>query len=296
MIINFGAENVMNIIGLVNGVPNRINWYHTPLSAILIDSQNTRWKNRLLVARKWLIYQLAVTGFIANSELSRLDLIAQYGIDTAKITVFPNSIADIAPSLIDDIVRDPRLIICPGRLAGVKGQDILIRALGLLHQGGIMPHVIFVGGADKRNNKLEELKALAVQLGVQEQCQFVGEVSHSEMFKYFASAGFSIVPSRSEAFGLVNIESMSVRTPVIASAVGGIPEIIRDGVDGFLVPPEDPQALAEKIKLLYNDPVLREQLGYNARERFLDVFEGSKNIERQALWFEEVVRKTHKTK
>lgn len=83
---------------------------------------------------------------------------------------------------------------------------------------------------------------------------------------------------------------MAAGTPVIASRVGGIPEAIRDGVDGFLVPPDDPEALAEKIKTLYTDPGLREQMGKNARQRFLDMFELTKNIEQQTLWLEKLVQ------
>jgi len=166
----------------------------------------------------------------------------------------------------------------------------VIKSLAYLKSAGIKPQVRFVGAG----RQLSMYQALAEEAGVKGQCVFVGSVPHEEMFREMAAAAFTIVPSRSEAFGLVNVESMSVGTPVIASAVGGIPEIIRDGVDGYLVPPDDPEALAEKMKLLLSDPTLREQMGENARQRFLDMFEQTKNIEQQVLWFEELVER-HRT-
>jgi glycosyltransferase involved in cell wall biosynthesis len=104
-----------------------------------------------------------------------------------------------------------------------------------------------------------------------------------------AESALTVVPSRSEAFGLVVIESMAVGTPAVASAVGGIPEIIRDGVDGFLVPPDDPAALADKIGLLLSNAELRHKMGLNARERFLSRFEQSRVVKEQADWLEQIV-------
>lgn len=104
-----------------------------------------------------------------------------------------------------------------------------------------------------------------------------------------ATASVCVVPSRSEAFGRVNIEAMAAGTPVVASGVGGIPEIVRDGQDGFLVPPDNPQALADKLRLILSDPALRAAMGQSARQRFLDCFEQQANVARQADWFEALV-------
>lgn len=130
---------------------------------------------------------------------------------------------------------------------------------------------------------------LARDLGVEDRCTFGGAVGHQEVLAAMASSMATVVPSRSEAFGLVNIESLAVGTPVIASGVGGIVEIIRDGVDGFLVPPEAPEALAKKVEMLLSDPELRQTMSTNARERFLTRFERSKIVKQQVEWLESVV-------
>lgn len=287
MIANFGAGNVMTIIGWLNRVPCRVNWYHTLSTQQALDSTAAPWKDRFLEWRKKLIYRLG-TLIVANSEETRRDAIQIYGIEPSKTHVFFNSVVDMQNSLPSDNHRNAHVAVCPGRLDHSKGQDVVIRALAILKLLNIEPQIRFIGAG----RQLDAYQTLAAELGVAAQCVFVGAVPHAEMYREMAAAVFTIVPSRSEAFGLVNVESMSVGTPVVASAVGGIPEIIRDGVDGFLVPPDDPEALAEKIKLLYSDPALREQMGRNARQRFLDVFEQTKNIEQQVLWFEDLARQS----
>jgi glycosyltransferase involved in cell wall biosynthesis len=101
-------------------------------------------------------------------------------------------------------------------------------------------------------------------------------------------ARLTVVPSRSEAFGLVNIESMAVATPVLATGVDGIRDIVRDGIDGVLVPVNDSATLAEQLLKLLCDPGLSQRLGQNARERFLSYYEQSKVVAAQADWLEQI--------
>jgi glycosyltransferase involved in cell wall biosynthesis len=104
-----------------------------------------------------------------------------------------------------------------------------------------------------------------------------------------AAADVVVVPSRDEAFGIVNVESLAVGTPVVASRVGGISEIVRDGRDGFLVPPDDPAALADRLSTLLCDANLRRTMAGSARRRFVDTYELETNIPRLAEWCEDLV-------
>jgi glycosyltransferase involved in cell wall biosynthesis len=108
------------------------------------------------------------------------------------------------------------------------------------------------------------------------------------VLKKMAAAKITIVPSRAESFGLVNIESLSVGTPVVAARVGGIPDLIRDGVDGFLFSPESYQELAEKLHLLLSEPTRLAEMSRNARERFLSCYEEQRNIGKMSDWFESI--------
>jgi glycosyltransferase involved in cell wall biosynthesis len=100
-----------------------------------------------------------------------------------------------------------------------------------------------------------------------------------------AGAVATIVPSRSEAFGLVNIESMALGTPVLGTAVGGMREVVRDGVDGLLVEPRA-DAIARGLARLDERPDLARDLGTRARAGFLARFEQTLVVGRQAAFFE----------
>ena len=104
-----------------------------------------------------------------------------------------------------------------------------------------------------------------------------------------ARASVCVVTSKNEAFGYVGAEAQAVGTPVVASEVDGIVEVVLDGETGFLVPPEDAAAFAEKIKVLLLDDALREQFGVNAREHFLKTFSTS-NIARHVDHLEQLTR------
>ena len=136
---------------------------------------------------------------------------------------------------------------------------------------------------------MEGCRALAQRLGIADRCLFRGDVPHERVLERMSHAKLTVAPSRTEAFGLINVESLAVGTPVIASRVGGIPEIIRDGVDGWLVPPGDPLALAEKLGLLLRDDAMRREFGRNARQRFLETYEDSSVVRKQADWLDELV-------
>jgi glycosyltransferase involved in cell wall biosynthesis len=173
-------------------------------------------------------------------------------------------------------------VVCAGRFDRTKGQDVLIEALALCEKKLGPTKIEFLGTGPL----LESIRARAAQHGLLDRCVFRGVVSHAEVLGRMSRARLTVVPSRSEAFGLVNIESMAVATPVLASGVDGIPDIVRDGVDGFLVPPDDPGALAGQLVRLLQDQTLCRELGNNGRERFLSSYEQSKVVAAQADWLE----------
>jgi glycosyltransferase involved in cell wall biosynthesis len=176
--------------------------------------------------------------------------------------------------------RQPNLIICVGRLHLSKGQHTLVRARALLRRANpSLPFTIyFVGDGPPRESCLH----LSRELGIQGSCNFLGFRPHEEVIRLLASAAVKIVPSTSEAFGYVNIESLAVGTPVIASRVGGIVEIIRDGIDGYLVSPDDPETLSRRLQMLLTDDELRTSMSRRARERFLACFNEANVIPRHA--------------
>ena len=286
LIANFASVNVMMTQGWLCRIPVRVAWYHTITSQIEQDHPQSPWKAALLRVRKRFIYSVA-TRLAANSHASARDARDVFGIPESKIQVFHNALADpMNEDLIDSEIISGR-IVCVGRFDPSKGQDVLIRALPIVCKKIPSAHVEFIG----EGSSMETCKQLAARLGILERCTFSGQVGHGEVLRRMSTAVATVVPSRSEAFGLVNIESMAVGTPVIASNVGGIPEIVRDGVDGLLVPPDNPAALVAALKTILSDSHLRREMHNNARQRFLSEFELTRAVRKQADWLENELKK-----
>jgi glycosyltransferase involved in cell wall biosynthesis len=134
-----------------------------------------------------------------------------------------------------------------------------------------------------------ECETLARELGVTKSCRFVGVITHQEVLTAMSQADLTVVPSRCEAFGLVALESLAVGTPVLASAVGGLREIIQDDQQGRLVPAGDPAALAEGLKVLLNDPAGYSRMSEAVRKRFLTAFEQRQAVQTKADWLESLL-------
>ena len=152
----------------------------------------------------------------------------------------------------------PARFLCLGRLVEEKGVDTAIRAVARLDQSGIDVALDIAGSgrAEKR------LRRLAADLGLGERACFHGWVDSSGSAALFASARAVLFPARwHEPAGLVALEAMAAGRAVVASAVGGLPETVEDGVNGLLVEPGNPAALAIAIERLANDLGLAARLG-----------------------------------
>ena len=286
VVANFAAVNVMVLVGWLARVRVRVSWYHTPSAAIDIDSIELAWVLKLKRIRKRMVYGLA-THVVTVSKATAVDSQKVFRIPKRKSLVFFNSLDEhqVSPRVRSSVASGQNLI-CVGRLDKIKGQDVLIRALAILGLTGLYARVDFVGEGPQESG----YRRLARDLGVERCCAFLGRRPHYEVLNRISDAVVSIIPSRCEGLCLVAIESLAAGTPVIASEVGGLPEIIEHGVEGFLVPPDDPEALASKLKLLLNDAELRRRMGLNGRERFLSTFEQGKIVEQQADWLESITR------
>ena len=135
----------------------------------------------------------------------------------------------------------------------------------------------------------ERYEALAAGLGVNDACRFAGAVPFDEVLRRMAAAAVQVSPSLREAFGLVNLEAHSVGTPVVASDVDGIREVVVDGETGVLVPPGDADALADAIVEMLQDEGRRHELGRAARARFEAEF-SMDGISAHAEYFEDLLR------
>lgn len=148
-----------------------------------------------------------------------------------------------------------------GRMEKVKGFDILVRSLALLPRQCDGLHALVAGDGPEKAH----LQKLAKELGVESRLTFLGMMDRQKIHQLLEGCRFLVVPSRSEGLGTVNLEALAHSKPVIASAVGGIPEVIKDRETGLLVKRDDPEALASALIALWSNPEQGRLMGERGR-------------------------------
>ncbi|MCW5875891.1 MAG: glycosyltransferase [Anaerolineales bacterium] len=176
------------------------------------------------------------------------------------------------------VAEDEALLLFVGRIEALKGIDTLIRAAHLLAAdgpGSTHFRVLIVGGdveedLELMGSEMSRLRNLARELGVQDQIEFLGSRSQEELPAYYAAADVLVMPSYSESFGMVALEAMACGRPVVASRVGGLAYLVRDGVTGFHVQEGNSMELAGRLAELLNEPPLLARMGAAARQEAVD--------------------------
>jgi glycosyltransferase involved in cell wall biosynthesis len=165
-----------------------------------------------------------------------------------------------------------RIIGTAGRLVPLKGTLYLVRAFAAL-RAEFPDLVLEIAGSGPEQSMLEQEVQL---LGVRGKVRFLGWVE--ELGPVLGRWGVFVLPSLEEGFPMAALEAMAAGLPVVASAVGGIPELVEDGRTGWLVPPRDPRALGERIRLLLRNPDTRRAMGAAGRARVRDHFSERKMV------------------
>jgi D-inositol-3-phosphate glycosyltransferase len=162
---------------------------------------------------------------------------------------------------------DRPIVLFVGRIQPLKGPDVAVRALAGVHRRDTM--FVIVGGASGTDGVAEllETRTLARELGVADRVVFVDPKPHHLLSSYYRAADVVIVPSRSESFGLVALEAAACGIPVVASAVGGLLNVVHDGVTGLLVEGRQPERFARALNQLIDDPVGAAAMGAAAAVR-----------------------------
>ncbi len=154
------------------------------------------------------------------------------------------------------------MILTVSRFARWKSLDDVIRAFAGLPSPEAQLKIVGDGDDSLR----EELKALALQLGVRERVSFTGARSPHEGQGHYHEAEIFLSATSHEPFGIVFLEAMAAGLPIVAPRVGGIPELVPEGKAGLLVNPGDVKGLTEGVQRLLEDSALRERMGHFARQ------------------------------
>ena len=240
---------------------------------------------------------------IAECPQDEEDLIRLYDADPEKITIVPCGfdpgefwpLEKAAARVALGLDPDERLILQLGRMVPRKGVETAIRGLGRLRaQHGISARLLVVGGesddADAQiTPEIGRLRKIASAEGLDQEVNFVGRRGRDQLRYYYSAADLFVTTPWYEPFGITPVEAMACGTPVVGSNVGGIKFTVRDGENGYLVPPNDPEALAERIAHLYQNPKLLSVLSRQAVRRANDLFTWQRVTGAVADLYEEVL-------
>lgn len=211
---------------------------------------------------------------IAECPQDKRDMLELYDADPASIDVIPCGFDPEEFSPIERAQARERLgwpndeftVLQLGRMVPRKGVDNVIRAIAVLRRKRLRARLAIVGGdtevADpKATPEIGRLMRIAAEEGVADLVHFVGRRNRDRLPEHYAACDVFVTTPWYEPFGITPVEAMACARPVIGADVGGIKATVVDGETGYLVPPSDPQALAERLAMLKRHPALARQMG-----------------------------------
>jgi len=221
--------------------------------------------NRVIVAT---LAELTQLRFLYKADVSKMVVIPP-GVDVGHFYPIPS---DEAKTYIG-LKPEDRMILFVGRIEPLKGVDTLIKAMSCLQlKDESRPvHLAIIGGdpsasPEDMTVEMARLQKLCEDLGLDQSVVFLGKRDQDKLPYYYSAAEVLVMPSHYESFGMVALEAMACGTPVIASEVGGLAYLVRDGETGFTIPAEEPDTLCEKLTWLLNDSELHARMSRRAVE------------------------------
>jgi D-inositol-3-phosphate glycosyltransferase len=240
---------------------------------------------------------------VAECPQDEEDLIRLYHADPNRVTIVPSGfdptefwpIDKALARVVLGIPPKEKVLLQLGRMVPRKGVDNVIRGFARLVRDHKLPsRLIIVGGETdepdlETSPELARLMAVAEEEGVAGGVSFMGRAGREALKNYYSAADIFITTPWYEPFGITPVESMACGTPVVGANVGGIKFSVRDGETGYLVPPKDPEALAERLAHLYRNPKLLSVFGRQAIRRANDLFTWEKVANSMADLYESVL-------
>ena len=232
------------------------------------------------------------TRVIMVSEALRQDLLPLRPEAADKVVVIPNGVDVPAqvPVAVEEaraalgLPRDIPLVGMVARLAPQKGIAEFLRAARLVCDRVAETQFLLVGDGPLR----EQAEALVQELKLEERLHLLGEMESAR--EAMGALDVLVVASRAEGSSVSAMEAMALGKPVVGTAVGGVPEVVADGDTGLLVPPGDPEALAEAVCTLLADPERAQSMGERGRQRAAAHFRIDLMIERTKAVYADVMR------
>jgi phosphoheptose isomerase len=242
---------------------------------------------------------------VAECPQDEEDLIRLYDAEIDHLTIVPAGFDPTEFWPIDKararrklglkLARDERVVLQLGRMVPRKGVDTALLGFArLVREHGVRAKLLIVGGESrdpdpKFTPEIARLKAMAEAEGIAEHVIFTGARRREELRHYYAAADVFLSTPWYEPFGITPLEAMACGTPVIGSNVGGIKFSVRDGESGYLVPPRDPDAVAERLAFIFRHPKVMTVLRQQAIRRANDLFTWQRVASAMAGMYEQVL-------
>ena len=248
-----------------------VSTFHT-LARVKAETGDAEPERRIAAETAVIACSDAIT---ASCPAEAEQLVRLYGAERERIELVPPGVIHAFFSPGDragaraalGLAADRPVLLFVGRIQPLKGLDVAIGALAALDRDDAQ--LVVVGGPSGIDGPVEAAKdgLLADELGVADRITWVPPRAHHLLSTYYRAADVCVVPSRSESFGLVALESAACGTPVVASAVGGLTTLVDHGLTGYLVDDREPEAFAAPIDAILDDPARAAAMGQRAAQR-----------------------------
>ena len=219
------------------------------------EKQVIRRADRIVVAT---LAELTQLRFLYKADPAKMVIIPP-GVDVCHFYPIPSDEAKVYVGL----KPDDRMVLFVGRIERLKGVDTLIEAMCCLqlNEKDRPVHLAIIGGnpsasREEMTVEMARLQKMCDDLGLDQSVVFLGKRDQDKLPYYYSAAEVLVMPSHYELFGMVALEAMACGTPVIASEVGGLAYLVRDGETGFTIPDQEPDKLCEKLSWLLNNAEL----------------------------------------
>ncbi len=280
----FGSNLWAAILGPLCGVPVVIAHEHSWAGE---RGRFHQALDRRLIAR-------SVEAFVAVAAADARQMVEVERIDPRLVRHVPNGVpaprAAAGPFLREELGIAPGapVIGYVGRLGAIKALDVLLDAVARLQERLPQVRVLLAGSGDEE----ERLRARSARLGLGERVVFLG--IRPDVDRVFQAVDVSVICSDSEGMPLSALEAMAAGTPLVATRVGGLPEVVDDGVTGLLVPPRDPDALARALESVLGDEERRRRMAAASRERHRREFELDQVVRQLEGLYEELFARSRR--
>ncbi len=204
------------------------------------------------------------TRFVAISHFVKREIQKTLEILDDNISIIPDPVSE---EFFEIKKRtEEGLIFYPARLIPRKNHVPLIKALGILKKEGPSGFKLALTGTVEDKNYFERIRRTVSKYNLNSNVMFLGKIPKEKLFEYYSKATVVVLTSKHETFSLAVAEAMATGTPVIASPVGIVPEAILNRKNGYIINPDDPKDIAEKLRLILEDNKKRKIMEKHARK------------------------------